>query len=596
MSLDYGLIGNCETAAIVSKEGSIDWCCFPRFDSPSVFAKMLDEEKGGSFEIVPVGKYRIAQKYVPNTNILETTFRSRGAEFRLFDFFPRYRSGEKIDRMPWITRYLKVVRGRPKVKVIFNPKMDYARGATKVRKVRYHLTASNGNEMLFLYSDLDRDKISGRKPIELSGDHFLIASYMQHLRPSVNMVRRIFNKTKSYWRDFVRFSTLPPGFRKDVIRSILVLKLLTYPSGAVVAAPTTSLPEVVGEGRNWDYRYCWLRDSSFTIDTLTKICHFDEAEAFINWLTGICTRPRKELQPMYRVDGSRSIAEKELGHLKGYKGSSPVRIGNSAFTQHQIDVYGEVMETFYLFFYHYNYKEIELQHWKAIRKLVEVVMSRWREKDSGLWEFRGTKRHFVFSKLMCWVALDRGAKLAKKRHEPELARKWTKERDAIKKEIMKKGWNPKIQAFTQSYGSDDLDASNLLMTYFGFVPAKHPRMRKTIEITKKELMKGCFVFRYVLEDDFGKPKNAFTICTFWLIDALYATGKKKEATDMFKHVLKHSNYLGLFSEDIEPATGRLTGNFPQAYTHLALVNTAVLLSTNQTRRNICNIRIDMLQD
>ncbi len=596
MTLDYGLIGNCKTAALVSRKGAIEWCCLPRFDSSSAFAKILDEKRGGSFEIVPVGKYAIEQRYLPSTNILETSFRRETDEFMVYDFFPRFRSGEKIEKLLQINRYIRVVRGSPRVRVIFNPRFNYARGKTSVRIVENHITARQNDDLLFLYSDLDLSKIFARKPVKLVNEHYLMASYKQHLRPSIKMVKLLFAKTRSYWQEFVKFSTLPPIYKKQVTRSILALKLMTHEAGAIIAAPTTSLPEIVGDARNWDYRYCWLRDSSFTLDALTKICHFDEAEAFLEWLTKICLHSRKDLQIVYKVDGGKTLREKILPHLSGYKNSRPVRIGNHAYVQKQRDVYGWLIESFYLFYLHYNYSELELKHWKVVQKLVSTVINRWREKDSGLWEFRGFNDHFTFSKLMCWVAMDRGVKIAKKRREAALVRKWAVVRDEIKNDIMKNAWNPETQSFVQRYGSDIIDASNLLMPYFGFIPATHPKMRKTIEATKKHLTSGCYVFRYVVEDDFGKPKNAFTICTFWLIDALYMVGEKGEAQRLFKRILKHGNYLGLFSEDINPGTGELTGNFPQAYTHLAIVNTAILLSSGQIRRPMCHVRLEMLQD
>jgi alpha,alpha-trehalase len=596
MTLNYGLIGNCRTAALVSEKGSIDWCCFPRFDSPSVFAKLLDEKKGGSFEVHPVGAYKSSQRYVPNTNILETHFKSREGEFLLYDFFPRFRSGEKIEKLQLIVRYIKVVRGSPRVRIIFNPKFGYATSKASIRKVHDHLTATNSHGLLFLYSDLDFDAIRARKPITISGEHYLLATYDHHLRASLKMVKLIYNRTRYYWKEYLKFSTLPPGYSEAVTRSILTLKLLTSDSGAVVAAPTTSLPEVVGEVRNWDYRYCWLRDSSFTIDALTKICHFDEAENFIAWLTKICTLARKDLQIVYRVDGTKALHEKLLPHLAGYKGSRPVRIGNHAYLQKQLDIYGEIMETFYLFFHHYNYAEFELKHWKVVSKIAATVTHQWQEQDSGLWEFRGIKKHFTFSKLMCWVAMDRAVKMAQGRRDSECASRWASVRDAIRVDILEHAWSDNLQAFTQSYDSDELDASNLLMPYFGFIPATHQKMRRTIHAIQKHLVRDGFVFRYLDEDDFGKPKNAFTICTFWLIDALYMMGEKGEAKQLFRKILKYSNHLGLFSEDIDIKTGSLTGNFPQAYTHLAIINTATLLTTNQLRRPMCDIRLEMLQD
>ncbi|MBI2664153.1 glycoside hydrolase family 15 protein [Candidatus Woesearchaeota archaeon] len=596
MTFNYGIIGNCRSAALVSDKASIDWACFPRFDSPSVFAKLLDSSKGGSCEIVPVGKYQTEQKYIAKTNILETRFYNASSEFSVFDFFPRYRYGERIEKLQQITRYIKVVRGAPRVRIIFNPRMNYAHGRTTIRIFSDYGMARYKENRFYIYSDIDLRKIVNHSIIALSSEHYIVLSFNEHPKTSLKRVKLLLARTKSYWLDFVRFSTLPSKYTGVVVRSILALKLLTHEGGAIVAAPTTSLPEIIGEQRNWDYRYCWLRDASFTVDALTKICHFDEAATFIEWLTRICRHARRDLQIVYRVDGDKSVREKSLLYLKGYRNSRPVRIGNRAWLQRQLDVYGEIMEAFYLFFHHYNYAEVERHHWAAITKIISAVVGQWQQEDSGLWEFRNTKKHFTFSKLMCWVAMDRAVKMARRARKADLVKSWKTVRDEIRASILRNAWNPKLQAFTQFYGSDVLDASNLLIPYFGFLPATHPRMRKTIMATLKTLVRNGFAFRYLAEDDFGMPKNAFSVCTFWLIDALYLIGEKELAVRMFDNILGRGNYLGLFSENINPDTYELTGNFPQAYTHLAIINTAMLLSTGQLRRQSCNIHFEMLRD
>lgn len=593
--MNFGIIGNCKTAAIVNKQASIQWCCFPRFDSPSVFGRLLDESKGGSLDITPVGNYKIFQRYITNTNILETRFYRERDEFVVYDFFPRFRSGEKIEKLNQIHRYIRVIRGAPKITINFDPKFDYARCKTNVRRSFGHITASCKEEKIRLYSDLEIDKIFEKKPIELSNEHYIVVTYNEHIEATLEYVQILFNKTDIYWREYVNFSSLPEFESANVIRSVLALKLLTHESGSVVAAATTSLPETIGSNRNWDYRYCWLRDSSFTIDAFTKLCHFDEAEDYIEWITNICLKD-EEIQIMYRVDGDKNLPEKELSHLSGYKDSKPVRIGNGAYQQKQLDVYGEILDTLYLYFVHYNYAEIQDKHWQVVKKLVDEAIADWDKKDHGLWEIRDTKKHYTFSKLLMWVALDRGAKIAHSKGETNFEKQWKDISAKMKEEILANAWNEKVQAFTQSYGSEYLDASNLLMPYFGFLSAKDPRMLKTIRATQRFLSKDGFLLRYINHDGLGVPDNVFILCTFWLIDSLYLAGEKNEAKKLFDKIMSKSNHVGLFAEHLDSKTNELTGNFPQAYTHLAIINTATLLGNGSFRRPKCNIRMEMLKN
>ena len=595
-TLDYGLIGNCKTAALVSKTGAIEWCCFPRFDSPSVFAKILDREKGGSFEITPVGKYTVTQHYYPDTNILESTFKTRQGKFKVYDYFPRYREGETIVKLQEIHRYIKVMDGHPKVRIVFNPKFHYASTPTTLEQEDNRIIAIGGPHQLYLYSDLELNKILRGSAVSLRKENYLVLSYDRPEKPSLPLVKDAFRRTMWYWKFFVRRSSLPNIFQKEVKRSVLLLKLLTYDSGAIIAAPTTSIPEIVGSSRTWDYRYCWLRDASFTIDAFFKLCHFDEAESFINWVLRICQKSDSKLQPMYGIEGETDLKETTLPHLKGYKNSTPVRIGNAAVSQKQIDVYGEVIETLYLYYNHFQYGEINDNIWNNVYKLVQVVVRQWRYKDNGLWEFRKQPQHHTFSKLMCWVALDRGVKIAKRYKKLRIAKKWSNVRQRIRNDILTKAWNNEKQTFTQIYGTDVLDASLLLMSYFGFLPATDPRLIKTVQACERELVKDGFVYRYAIDDGLGKPQNAFTICSFWYIDALYMQGRVEEAKKIFRKIIRYGNHLGLFSEDIDPGSKELTGNFPQAYTHLALINTATLLDSGRIRRKKCNIRLAMLRE
>lgn len=596
MTLDYGIIGNCRTAALIKKDGSIDWCCFPRFDSPSVFAKILDNKIGGSFEIRPIGNYKIKQHYIENTNILETIFLNKVSKFKIIDYFLRYREKGKIIKDGSIYRIVKVIRGNPKVKIVYNPKLDYARGKTISEIKNNTIIASNKNRTLYLCSNINHNDILYNKTIELKNNNYFVVSFDESQRYSFRVIDVGFKKTMAYWHDFVNKSTWPRQYRNSVIRSALALKLLTYDeSGAVVAAATTSIPEIVGEERNWDYRYCWLRDSSFTINALTRICHFDEALDYMKYLKRValtCDISRKncdlDMQIMYRVNGGKKLKEEILKHLSGYKNSKPVRIGNAAYKQKQIDVAGEVIDTIHEFYVYYGYIEkIDDEMWQLIVHLTNYVINEWKNKDRGIWEFRTIKEHFTFSKLLAWTALDRSIKVAKFFKKNVDITKWESVKGEIKQSILKNAWNEKKKAFTMFYGSDDLDASILLMPYYGFIDAKDDKMKKTIGAIEKELVHESLVLRYKRKDDFGKQKNAFLICTFWLIDALYMVGYKKKAKKLFNDVLRHCNHLGLYSEDINIKTKELTGNFPQAYTHIALINTAILLDGKGIRRPTC---------
>lgn len=597
MALDYGIIGNCKTAALIKNNASIDWSCFPKFDSPSVFAKILDDKKGGSFEIKPIGEYKIKQQYVKNTNILETTFFNKKNKFKVIDYFLRYREKEKIIKDNNIYRLVKVIKGSPKVKIIYDPKLDYAQGKTKIEIKEDKITAKNKKQVLYLYSTIDLNYILNKKPIKLKNNDYFIVGFNEDVKTfSFEIINDGLKKTIAYWHDFVNKATWPRFYRSSVIRSALALKLLTYDeSGAIIAAATTSIPEIIGKERNWDYRYCWLRDSSFTINALTRICHFDEALDYMKYLKRValtCDISRKncdlDIQIMYGVNGEKTLKEKILKHLSGYKNSKPVRIGNAAYKQKQIDVAGEVIDTIHEFYVHYRYVDkIDDEMWQLVIHLVNYVIDEWKNKDHGIWEFRKIKKHFTFSKLLAWTALDRAIEIANFFKKDFKREKWKNVRDEIKENILKNAWNGKKQAFTMFYGSNDLDASILLMPYYEFIDAKDKRMLSTIKAIEEELVHDSLVLRYKKKDDFGEPKNAFSICTFWFIDALYMVGSKKKAKMLFKNILKYSNHLDLYSEDIDLKTKELTGNFPQAYTHIALINTAILLDGKGIRRPVC---------
>lgn len=584
--LDYGIIGNCRTAALVSKTGAIEWLCFPMYDSASVFAKILDTEKGGSFEFITSDDYKCSQKYIPNTNILVTSFSNGADSFEVIDFMPRYyyRDQKQAYSPPDVIRYVKLKSGKPRFKINYNPKLEYAekKTVTEVHKDFIKSYTSSGTyDSLYLYSDIELEKVVSGEEIELKNDVFFLNSYNQKLlKQTLERSYLKLQRTKVYWLNWSEDTTRFNAYNKEVQRSALVLKLLSYSkTGAVLAAATTSLPETIGENRNWDYRFCWLRDASMVIKTMTQIGHWKSAERFLNFIIDVVSDKDEKIQIMYGINKEKNLRERILPHLAGYENSTPVRIGNAAYKQKQHDIYGILMDVIY---HQFSLFETSLQNseelWTITRSIVRIVKQNWRKPDRGIWEIRTEQRHFLFSKLLCWVAIDRAIKIAVLIKRQDYAEKWSKLRDTISKDIQAKGWNEEKQAFTQAYGSKDLDASTLLMESFGFIEASDYRYVSTVKATQRELCRNGLMYRYKNRDDFGYPTSSFTICTFWLIQALFRIGEKEEAQKLFEQLLTYSNHLGLFSEDIDFDTKRLLGNFPQAYSHLALIETAILFS------------------
>lgn len=580
--LEYGIIGNCATSALVHSDSSIDWLCLPRFDSPSVFAKILDDEKGGYFKITPMGDFETSQEYVKDSNVIVTHFASQEWAFDLYDYFPHYESYGRLYKDPELHRLIKVTRGKPRITAEVKPMLQYAavEPEVSVEDGCIKFSDSSGMESIYLYSNLPLEKIKAGDELELAEDSYMVITYNK-IKPDIKTdeVKLAMDKTVNYWRNWIYKARLPKVGRDIVARSALALRLLTYDeTGAIIAAATTSIPEIVGDVRNWDYRYCWIRDSSFTVMSLINISKFDVAHEFMKWALSIHRKYGINLQVLFGVNGERDIPERTLDYLSGYKGSRPVRVGNAAATQRQVDIFGELLDAIYLFYIkHTKGFNLDESDWELIYGLVESAIKEWKYKDHSIWEFRTLSKHYTFSKVLCWVALDRGVEIAKAMGKERYAKRWAQIRDEIKSEVMAKGWNDRIGSFTQSYGSDELDASLLLLPYFGFIEYKNEKMARTVEAIGRSLFKDGFLMRYNASDDFGMPKNALIACTFWYIDALYETGRNDEAVKLFKETVKHTNKLGLFSEDISRETGELLGNFPQAYSHIALINTAMHL-------------------
>ena len=584
-NLNYGIIGNCRTAALVSETGSIDWCCLPEFDSASVFAKLLDEKKGGQFAFHVDDSYEISQVYVKDTCILKTTFSSQDASFEVYDFLPRYLKKDKVYHTPpELIRYLKVTKGTPKLKVDFNPKLEYALGNTEIfikENFIVGLTEADEFDTLFLYTSLDKEAVANSKEISITEDAFFLLSYNEKIElPDMESVSLDLETTKDYW---LNWSSKTPKFGTYddmILRSAMTLKLLSYDkTGAILAAATTSLPETIGEVRNWDYRFCWIRDASMVVKVVSQLGHKRMIKRYLQFIIDLIPDKNEKLQIMYGINKEKQLTEKHLTHLSGYKDSKPVRIGNAAYAQKQNDIYGILVDVIYQELVKFK-SDIDNKEelWTITKGIAWVVGKHWQEPDKGIWEFRTEDRHFTFSKVLCWVAIDRAIKISKLFNKSSKLERWKTLEKAIRNDILENAWNEDMQAFTQSYNSKDLDASVLLMETYGFIDAKDPKFVSTVKAIGKNLTNDGLLYRYKNKDDFGLPSSSFTICTFWYINSLFKIGEVEEARQQFERLIGYSNHLGLMSEDIDFKTKRLLGNFPQAYSHLALIETAINLS------------------
>lgn len=584
-NLDYGVVGNCKTAALISKEGSIDWLCFPVFDSPSVFSKLLDKDKGGSFSFIVSDSYRITQNYFKETNILCTRFASDEGVFEVLDFMPRYKTrGDEYYIPSEIYRYIRLIDGKPRFRINYTPVMNYARDSVIHKKFAYFIrtfSLVDGNDNIYLYSSIDFDTILNQEEIILEQDQYMLLSYSQKLANiDINRAYLEYQRTKIYWLNWNNRSRKFIEYNDYICRSLLALKLMCYESsGAIMAALTTSIPETIGEVRNWDYRFCWIRDASMSIETLIELGHHSTAKRFMSFVKDILKSKSDSLQIMYGIDGSRTLKEEILPHLAGYENSQPVRIGNAAYFQKQNDTFGYLMDVIHSYYFRFPGTLGELEEmWEVVKSIIRTVYIVWRNPDQSIWEFRNIEKNFVFSKVMCWVALDRAIEIAKLLNQTDYVSAWQKEAMAIKEDVMQNGWNDQIQSFTQAYDNTHMDSSLLLMEQYGFIDANDDRYIKTVKRIKEELYYNGLMYRYKVDDDFGLPSSAFTICTFWLTRALFMIGEKGEARKIFDQLLEYSNHLGLFSEDLDFETKRMLGNFPQAYSHLALIDTALLFS------------------
>ncbi|MCG6945092.1 MAG: glycoside hydrolase family 15 protein [Deltaproteobacteria bacterium] len=595
---NYGIIGDMHTAALVGMDGSIDWFCYPHFDSPSVFAAILDDKKGGYFKIAPTAaNVTHKQFYWPETNVLVTRFLSADGVGEITDYMAVTGDGRDDRHHPHqLFRRLSVIRGEMAFRMECYPAFNYARAEHKVSISSEGACFNSPDLSLGLSTRIPLQQRENGAVAEFTlGEGETALFQLQGIKVgegcglslSAEEATEDFKQTVAFWRRWLSKSTYEGRWREIVQRSALALKLLTFePSGAIVAAPTASLPEGIGGERNWDYRYTWIRDAAFTLYGLLRIGFTEEAAQFMKWLEARSheLNPDDSLQIMYGIDGRHNLTEETLDHLEGYRGSSPVRIGNDAYNQLQLDIYGELLDSVYLFNKYGS--PISYDLWSYLRKLINYVCDNWQRPDEGIWEVRGGQQHFVYSKLMCWVALDRGLRLADKRSFPAERDRWLKVRDQIYEEIMAKGWNSEREAFVQSYGSHSLDASNLMMPLVFFLSPTDPRMLNTLNATLQPperggLLSNSLVYRYNLEessDGLRGQEGTFNICTFWLVEALTRAGRVDparldQARLTFEQMLGHANHLGLYSEQTGPR-GEALGNFPQAFTHLALISAA----------------------
>jgi GH15 family glucan-1,4-alpha-glucosidase len=593
---DHGLIGDLQTAALVANDGTIDWFCAPRFDSPSIFACILDQERGGHFRVAPEGvEYVTRQLYLPGTPILITRFMSSDGVGEVVDFMPI--AGEHATDRHRIVRMVRVVRGQMRFRLECEPRFNYGRDDAQIEvssdgatfrgpTMTMNVNASRRDRRLVREEDIERTERGMRAYATLvAGD---VGGLVIETAPDgparvmpPEQIYRLFEQTRDFWRSWIARSHYRGRWREMVERSAMTLKLMTYaPTGALIAAPTAGLPEQIGGERNWDYRFTWIRDASFSVYALLGLGFTSEAQAFLQWLNARLKEAADSatpLQIMYRIDGSPDLSEESLDHFAGYRGSRPVRIGNGAAGQLQLDIYGEALDSVHLADTH----GLRMSHdgWTHTAALIDWLSDNWDQPDEGIWETRGGRQDFVYGRLMCWVAFDRAIRLAQERGRPADLGRWMRMRDAVYQQIMERGYHPKREAFVQHYATDVLDASLLYMPLVNFISPTDPLWTSTLRAMDEELVSDSLVYRYdplASPDGLRGEEGTFTICSFWYVDALARSGRLDDARLTFEKMLTYSNHLGLYSEEIAP-TGEQIGNFPQAFSHLSLISAAMNL-------------------
>lgn len=585
---DYGIIGDMRTAALVGRDGSIDWTCFPRFDSASVFARILDHGRGGHWSVAPTARAESSQRYESGTNVLETRFSTGGGELRVTDFMPVLEWDEQFASHHEIHRVLEA-RGEPlEVEVVFRPRFDYGRLPADFRIRKYGVLATDEHRETLTLStedpvawDTDGEEggVTARFRLAPGQTRHLVLRYDDdEVYPCARYdTAGKLARTRTFWRDWSACIDYEGPYRELVERSALVLKLLFYaPTGAMVAAPTTSLPERLGGVRNWDYRFSWLRDSTFTLHALHAMGKYEELDRYMTFLKKVCRRSADPLQVLFGIGGERDVPEVELPHLEGYMGSAPVRAGNGAYTQYQLDVYGEVMDAIHI--WRRNFEMTE-GVWELVRRIAESVVRIWRDPDEGVWEVRDEPRHFVFSKVMAWVALHRAVAVVDDLGLDHDTSRWQAVMADIRREVLELGWNEELQTFVQHYDARVTDAANVVIPLVRFLPPDDPRVLGTLRRIQSELgHPSGFIYRYHAPDGLPEGEGAFWVSTFQMAQALARAGHREEAVEVFEDVIEHASPLGLLSEEIDPDTGTLLGNYPQAFSHIGLINAAHVLA------------------
>jgi len=575
---DYGVIGNCHTAALVSQRGSIDWLCLPCFDSSSLFARILDLERGGFWSIQPSTTFESSHQYLDNTNVLQTTFTCNQGTVSLLDFM-EITDSQHPHAPGRVMRVLEGLTGTVEITCTCVPRPHYAQDIPQIQVSGGQATFDQFQVNAPIDWQLDSQAQSLTCCITLqAGDRVAFTLATQSSPTHHDNPHDALETAIAFWQNWADQCTYQGRYRDSVVRSALALKLMTYaPSGAIVAAPTTSLPEEIGGERNWDYRYTWIRDASFTLYALLLAGYSDSNRPFFDWLERTVRVEKTGIQILYPITADGQTVEQTLDHLQGYRNSRPVRIGNQAVGQVQLDVYGEVLSAVHFAWKTGKYNPVDL--WDDIRPMLDWIVEHWQEPGSGVWEVRGAKRHFVYGKAMLWVALDSGVDIAETLHLPGDCDSWRQVRDQIRTEVLEKGWSEKLQAFKQSYEDETLDAANLLLPIVGFIEGTDPRMVSTIDATIKQLVSNGLCYRYRSADDGVKGKEAsFVLCTFWLINALILADRIDEAAAWFEQMLSRSTSLGLFAEELDPSSGEHLGNFPQAFSHIGVINVAVSLA------------------
>jgi GH15 family glucan-1,4-alpha-glucosidase len=579
--LHHGAIGNGRVLALVAPTSAIEWLCLPRFDSPSVFGRLLDAEHGGTFRVLGRGKKELAGtiSYLPNTNVLSTRFVDGDDEWEVIDFAPRVMRGTTVDVPIEIIRLVRPIRGVPHISFDLDPRPDYARAPRVVVPSGAGLAIEGAGGPLTVFTNLSRELFAPGNEIPLRGPVYTVITWGRRPeRPTMAEINLLLDETIIGWRTWAKSCALPWFAAEKVLRSALCLKLHAFhDTGAIIAAATTSIPEAMGTPRTWDYRYCWLRDAAFVVEALRRLSHLSEGEQFIRFLRDVADAG--PLQPLYGLAGERDVPEIMLPHLAGFGGNGHVRIGNAAAIQKQHDLMGELvlcLETM-LTDPRLVVGDRE-QFFTLIERMVEDAIQLAPVPDMGIWEFRTLLRPYTFSRAMCWAAIDRGAAIARKFGRASEAARWAEVAEREKAEILTRAFNPELKMFTQALDGTYADAANLLLPTIGIIDARDPRFLSTLDAYERDLGAAGLLRRYVNPDDFGATHSAFTICAFWWAEALALAGRLDEAIAVFERVCRFANSLGLFSEDVDPATGQLLGNFPQAYTHVGLVHAACTIS------------------